>query len=165
MNVMPTKSQPKQGCGAYLQAYRLQALCGTISPKTTINPVVMNMPRTPAVASANSVAMAALTSVLPSSSVQSSKFPVFRSGWIFAADRPFTFIRRPLDDNSQIFRREGHEAQVQAREEPTQRYQHGGDDVLPDLHGCGVGGVQVDCCACARVRCAPRRRGSPSQLA
>ena len=86
MNVMPTKSHTNGTDAAPIcSAYRLQTLCGTISPKTTIKPVVMNMPRTPAVASASNVAMAALTNVLPSSSVHNSKFPVFRSGWIFAA--------------------------------------------------------------------------------
>ena len=115
----------------------------------------MNMPRTPAVASASNVAMAALTSVLPSNSVHNSKFPVFRSGWIFAADL------RSLSsgDPSMTIRRSSGAKDMRPRfrpgEEAAQRNEHGGDDVLPDLHGCGVVGVEVDCW----LRAARRFRG------
>ena len=72
-----------------------------ISPKTTMSAVVTRPPTTPLVMSLSRIAIIAFTSVLPRSSVQRSRFPVFRSGWIVAASRrscssglPSTMMRR-----------------------------------------------------------------------
>eukprot|EP00963_Diacronema_lutheri_P010331 scaffold1019_cov338-Pavlova_lutheri.AAC.8 len=62
-----------------------QIACGMISPKIRMSPVEATSPITPVVTSLSRMDTAAFTSVFPSSRVQSSRFPVFRTGMIFLA--------------------------------------------------------------------------------
>eukprot|EP00965_Chrysotila_dentata_P181866 6004090-Pleurochrysis_carterae.AAC.1 len=55
-------------------------LCGMISPKMTMQNVAMRPPKRPEVICAEKMEMSALTSVFPSSSVQSSRLPRLRTG-------------------------------------------------------------------------------------
>mmetsp|Transcript_7419 Transcript_7419/g.21936 ORF Transcript_7419/g.21936 Transcript_7419/m.21936 type:complete len:233 (+) Transcript_7419:1789-2487(+) len=87
---------------------RVHMDCGTISPNKTMSPVEMMRPATPLVTSATMILVAALTMVLPSSSVHSSKLPFSRMGMMSracsrsSASPPSSRIFRPFisKDNS-----------------------------------------------------------------
>ena len=68
--------------------WREQTDCGMISPKMTMMTVEMMPPMKPLVSVADVIAMSALTSVLPRSSVHSSRLPCRRIGRMRRAQLP-----------------------------------------------------------------------------
>jgi hypothetical protein len=72
-------------CAPTKSPWRVQIDCGMISPAIKISSVETNSPTAPEVRSAMRMEMAELMTVFPSSRVQSSKFPCFRTGRILRA--------------------------------------------------------------------------------
>mmetsp|Transcript_1931 Transcript_1931/g.4549 ORF Transcript_1931/g.4549 Transcript_1931/m.4549 type:complete len:256 (-) Transcript_1931:148-915(-) len=84
------------------KAYREQAACGRISPKTTMSAVDTRKPTNPLAMSAVRIDSAEFTATLPNSNVHSSWLPDSRMGAIFSAhlasslSSPFCTICRPM---------------------------------------------------------------------